>query len=329
MMAMMTNEQPRGFYKASILLLAAFLGAALWFAPAHAAAKAKSRPAQDNAAAPPQAAPRSAIAKGYAPIVNGDIAQAKKDARKDALRNIVEEVLGVRVDSYKEVHMGILARDDIVTNSDGYVLVKGVKSEGASGNIYQIELHVLLSEQKIKAKPQELKDFLSGVPRAGLVAVALTGKGLKYIDELSMLSEYVSARLRTVGFEMADSAPFISYIDAHPGEKPATLYMALRRIAEQGEANGVVRGSLELVEEKTLEGRRGQKLYQATIVARFVLIVVNNKVIDPTVDYFTAVADSKDVAVRNAQELAVTQQAEKLAQLALESAQEQNRREMS
>ena len=80
------------------------------------------------------------IVEGQAPIIDGNVDQARYAARQDAMRIYVEGKVGVHVQSSTEVDMGMVVSDRILTNSNGYVQLKRVVDEKQANGIYRAEL---------------------------------------------------------------------------------------------------------------------------------------------------------------------------------------------
>lgn len=97
------------------------------------------------------------VVKGFAPIVNGDIDGAKKEARKQAMRDAVEAVAGVKVTSTTEVANFMVVKDEIVLKSDGYITINRVISEEVRGDIFFVELDVNASTERIRQFAQDLR----------------------------------------------------------------------------------------------------------------------------------------------------------------------------
>lgn len=79
------------------------------------------------------------VVEGMAAIVNGDVEKARFEARQDAMRNFVEEKVGVHVTSSTQVSMGMLVSDNIMTNSSGYVRIIKELGGNVQGNVYVID----------------------------------------------------------------------------------------------------------------------------------------------------------------------------------------------
>ena len=64
------------------------------------------------------------VVTGYAAIVNNDIEKAREQARDNAMRAFVEQEIGVEINASMEVSMGMVVRDTISKQSNGYVKLR-------------------------------------------------------------------------------------------------------------------------------------------------------------------------------------------------------------
>ena len=103
------------------------------------------------------------IVTGQAYIENGNLEKANTDARKDAMRTFIESKLGVKVSSTTEVVNSMLVRDSIVTQSDGYVLIKKVIDEKQNGNIYTVSLDLEANTKLIQSAAADLPSRLQAL----------------------------------------------------------------------------------------------------------------------------------------------------------------------
>lgn len=275
----------------------------------------------------PQISLASEIITGQAVVENGNISKAREDARKDAMRTIVENRLGVKVDSNSVVVDNMLVRDIVTAKSEGYILVKKVLREWQSGNVFSIEMEVDVDSKKIQVLPAELKGRLEAIgdntSRSGIqVAIIGTDEGGRLVD-VSNLSRYFSAKLRQEGLKIVVNDEVMNYL---AGSRVSGSYNdkirinnEVRRIARQNqtEDNAIVRGELSTVQIEYLPNVG----YKAVVLASFEVIGLESSTVDPFVEYVTAVGSSREEAVRKANDLAAGRAAEALGKLILETVQ--------
>jgi hypothetical protein len=122
---------------------------------------------------------------GLGVISSGDIAKARDDAVKDAIRNAVEQQTGMLVDSQTMVEMFSTLEDSIYARSTAYVLDYRVISEGYGSfeNSYEVEVECTIARSMLQAKLEDLDvrliTALVGNPRIMII-----------IEEENMLEGY-------------------------------------------------------------------------------------------------------------------------------------------
>ena len=118
------------------------------------------------------------IVEGQAPIIDGNVDQARYAARQDAMRTYVEGKVGVHVQSSTEVDMGMVVSDRILTNSNGYVQLKRIVDEKQAGGIYIVHLDLdadtHLMETAVADVQSRLEALEANSSRSG-VSVAVGG----------------------------------------------------------------------------------------------------------------------------------------------------------
>ena len=265
------------------------------------------------------------VVKGFAPIVNGDIDGAKKEARKQAMRDAVEAVAGVHVQSETEVADFMVVKDEISVKSDGYITINKVISEGPQGNIYHVELDINASVERIRQFSQDIKSQLDANvnesnSRGGImVAVVQRDRGGAYTYEPTM-GDYLNAKLKFIGFKAMTNDNVVQYLIHHGGDSDVRI--KARAIAkEYREAeNALLRGVLNL-ESVNKVG----KVYEATVNASFELIGLDSSEVDVFTKYVKGVAATEREAIENAKENATREAMESLAKQALETVQNETR----
>ena len=265
------------------------------------------------------------IVKGYAPIINGDIAGAKKEARNRAMREAVEAEVGVHIQSETEVANLMVVKDEIVTKSDGYVNINKVIKEEAQGNIFYVELDITASAEKIRQFAQDLKSQLDANvndsnSRGGImVAVVEKSPGGSYHYDPT-IGDYLNSKLKLVGFKALTNDNVVKYLLYHATD-PDVRIKARAIAKENREAeNALLRGVLDV--ESVVKDK---ELYEATINASFELIGLDSSEVDVFTKYVKGVAATEREAILNAKESATREAMESLAKQALETVQNENR----
>ena len=271
------------------------------------------------------------IADGQALIENGNIPKAREDARKDAMRNFVENKLGVRVESTTLVVNNMLVRDNILAKSDGYVSVKRIVKEWQDGDVFFIRMELDADDQKIKTAPADLQAKLKALgdntSRSGIQVAIVGTDEYDHLQDLAQLNQYFQSKIEEIGFKTIVNDDVIQYLSrAHVsgayGDK-LKLNTEVRRIARntRSEENAIIRGELSTVKTEKLSNG----MYKAITIASFELLGLDSNEVNTFNEYFTAIDVNANSAVRKAYDLATQKAAESLGQKALETVQNEYR----
>lgn len=268
------------------------------------------------------------VVKGLAPITNEDIEGARKEARRQAMREAVEAVAGVHVQSRTDVANMMVVKDEISLKSDGYIVVNKVISEGRKGNIYCIELDVDISTEKIRQFAQDLKsqvdaNLTDSNSRSGImVAVVKKDFGSSSYSYDSQIGDYLNAKLRFVGFNAVTNDNVVNYLVSHANDPDVRI--KARAIAKdplnREETNALLRGVLEIDSVKKVGG-----FYEAVVNTSFELIGLDSSYVDVFTKYVKGAGATEREAIENAKESATREAMESLARQSLETVQNETR----
>lgn len=266
------------------------------------------------------------IVTGQAYIENGNLEKANTDARKDAMRTFIESKLGVKVSSTTEVVNSMLVRDSIVTQSDGYVLIKKVIDEKQNGNIYTVSLDLEANTKQIQSAAADLPSRLQALDSDS----SRSGINVAIIDEDSrntaLWNDYFTGILKQEGFRAEVNDPVVLYLGQHLGQTDdLTLNTEIRRIGRTGDrmdANAIIRGRISLAQpaEKLAPGS-----YKAIAQINCELIGYDSNTVDVSSGYYPYVASTAAEAERKAKETALRSAAEELGKQALLTNQQEYR----
>ena len=266
------------------------------------------------------------IVTGQAYIENGNLEKANTDARKDAMRTFIESKLGVKVSSTTEVVNSMLVRDSIVTQSDGYVLIKKVIDEKQNGNIYTVSLDLEANTKLIQSAAADLPSRLQALDSDS----SRSGINVAIIDEDSrntaLWNNYFTGILKQEGFRAEVNDPVVLYLGQHLGQTDdLTLNTEIRRIGRTGDrmdANAIIRGRISLAQpaEKLAPGS-----YKAIAQINCELIGYDSNTVDVSSGYYPYVASTAAEAERKAKETALRSAAEELGKQALLTNQQEYR----
>ena len=264
------------------------------------------------------------IVKGMAPIVT-DIDSAKKEARRQAMREAVEAALGVHVQSTTEVANMMVVKDEISLKSDGYVTINRVIAEESRGDIFYVELDVNASADRIRTFAQDLKAQLDANvndsnARGGIMsAVVQKNYGGSYSYD-GQIGDYLNAKLKFVGLKPLTNDNVVNYLVYHATD-PDVRVKARAIAKENREAeNALLRGVL--AEESV---RKVKGVYEATVHASFELIGLDSSEVDVFSKYVKGAGLTEREAFENAKEIATREAMDSLAKQALETVQNETR----
>ena len=264
------------------------------------------------------------VVKGFAPIINGDIDGAKREARKQAMREGVEKVAGVKVTSTTEVANFMVVKDEIVLKSDGYITINRVISEEVRGDIFYIELDIEASTERIRQFAQDLKAQLDANvndsnSRGGIMtAVIEKNRGVySYSPEFG---DYLNAKLKLVGLRAVTNDNVVDYLTKNYSDPDVRI--KARAIAKENREieNALLRGVLDVESVKKSGG-----VYEAVVNASFELIGLDSSEVDVYSKHVKGVAATENEAIFNAKENATREAMESLAKQALETVQNETR----
>lgn len=264
------------------------------------------------------------VVKGFAPIVNGDIDGAKKEARKQAMRDAVEAVAGVKVTSTTEVANFMVVKDEIVLKSDGYITINRVISEEVRGDIFFVELDVNASTERIRQFAQDLKAQLDANVNdsnsRGGIMTAVIEKNRGAYSYSPEFGDYLNAKLKLVGFSAVTNDNVVDYLIYHASDPDVRLKARARAKETRESENALLRGVLDVESVKKSGG-----VYEAVVNASFELIGLDSSEVDVYSKYVKGVAATESEAIFNAKENATREAMESLAKQALETVQNETR----
>lgn len=260
------------------------------------------------------------IVEGMAPITRGNAA-AREEALQNAMRDYVEAKVGVNVNSYSEVNMGILVTDKIVTRSDGYVQIKKIISEGARGNIYYIKADIEADDKKIELKyADDVKAAIEAMARYNSrktidVAVVNVQNGRVQHDEraTTTVAQYMKSNGMNTNFNANLSQFMVSR------NNPTMAELRQQALLNRTTSGAVLCGRIEELAMTPVSGG-----YMAEVEGYFQVIGLDNNLADPYEEYFTYVGRTENEARAKARQLVAAQAAQALAKSALSTMQTEN-----
>lgn len=264
------------------------------------------------------------VVKGFAPIVNGDLDGAKREARKQAMRDAVEAVAGVQVNSTTEVANFMVVKDEIVLKSDGYVTINRVIKEEAQGNIFYVELDINASAERIRQFAQDLKSQIENNVNdsnsRGGIMTAVIEKNSGIYSYTPEFGDYLNYKLKLAGFRVETNDNVLQYLVRNATDPE--LRIKARSIAKDNREaeNALLRGVLDVESVRRVGGA-----YEATVNASFELIGLDSSEVDVFSKVIKGAAATERDAIHNAKENATREAMESLSRQALETVQNETR----
>ena len=266
------------------------------------------------------------VVEGQAVIGSAGVEAALEAAKHDAMRNYVEQQVGVKVSATTEVEMGRVVRDNIVAHSDGYVQIKQIVRQEILGDIAVVRVDLEASPVMLDTAIRDVKsrlEMLSSTSNSYGVAVAITG-----FDENgnpknnSYLNNLVAMKMQDKGFITVSADAVRAYMEAHPNMEDMGVSAEVRRIGRntRTEENSLLRGSLS-----TKEAIRESGYFKVKVLGQFELVGYDSNLQSNYAEYFTAVDKNLVEAERKAEEMAVAAAVDVLGQKALKTEQTVNR----
>ncbi len=259
---------------------------------------------------------------GYAYIESNNIAAAREGAKRDAMRNFVEQEVGVNVRSQSEMLNNMLIRDEVVTNAQGYIHVKRVVREGPENGVYVVVLDLEHGEKPFPLKPEDFFNLSENSSRYGLDLAIISAdrdqsKTDRYINFLAQC-------LNKAGFATSINDEALQYLknNAFLGDLQLNAGVRQAALPERGEAMAIVRGSVGIARAPQLISGR---LYRTIAEVSCQIIGYENNSVDAVALYADAVAKTKEESERKAVETVLSNAVKELSESAARTVQRETR----
>jgi len=211
--------------------------------------------------------------KGYGAIIDGDLIMAKELALKDAYAKAIEQGCGVKLTRETQVENYQLVRDQIFTESVGFVTSYEITEENPDSEFgYEVAVNASVSKQPITDldKLQLMVKYLLAEPR---IAILIEGElGGEELSEgrAAVISGQIGKRLQAAGFTVIDAQA----VEEKKKEVAETLSAEdAARLASMLDANVTVKASLVSEIRANVEKIDGEELNFANVVARMTGVI--------------------------------------------------------
>ncbi|MEW6752757.1 MAG: hypothetical protein AB1505_17530 [Candidatus Latescibacterota bacterium] len=179
-------------------------------------------------------------ASGLAPL-GGDVSAAFDQARREALRQAVEEGIGTLVTARTRVENYALIEDQVLTHTDGYVCRYQVVAHGPAGDgTYRVTVDAVVSLQRLQQHFDALRLVVEEVGKPRLLCLGHESLPPSLQDGAAR-SGLVAVELRQALAQISADLLQVS----PPGSVPESAYGSLEGAAAAGrelEADIVIRG---------------------------------------------------------------------------------------
>lgn len=203
---------------------------------------------------------------GLGKIIDGDVTAAKELALKDAYAKAIAQGAGVKLTRTTQVENFQLVRDEILTESAGYVAAYDILKENSNPPSYEVVVRASVSRQPISnvEKLQILVKYLHAKPRiAVLIDGEAKGESLPK-SRVNVIQGQITSHLQQAGFSVVD----VQTIEEKKKEFADSLNDEdAARLGSMLEANVTVRGSLSTSITGRVEELNGKKLNFPIITA--------------------------------------------------------------
>ena len=209
-------------------------------------------------------------AAGEAQIIKGDKVAAKKAAVADAMKNAVEKVVGVTVQSdfsseLKETVKNnqnafeAKVRDAVSKKSEGFIKNHELLEEKVDGDIFKVKIRAEVFESKIKAEVEELAKLIAaaGNPKIMIVIqdVVTDESGDVQVQPESMLGTHIEKLLieRSIEVRGRQAAAAVARDDAREYDAWAKEAENIADMARKNGADILVFGRVEIKNKGKIE----------------------------------------------------------------------------
>ena len=271
----------------------------------------------------------------YAQIVTGvgylanntaeALARAQADARKDAMRSLVESTVGVNVKAESMMENFVLVKDRVTTRSDGYVLIKKVSKPVIKGDVVEVTMDLEVNKNMMDSAIADPKQVIENLTETS----SRSGIDIAIVDDdhakTNFYSNVFAKALSMKGFYVQKNDAIIDYLSRNLGiANDMQIDTEVRRIGKlenRMDANAVLRGRVGIHEKARKVGGK----YRAVAKISCEIISYDNNDVDATSLYEYGYGNTPQKAEADAKEIAVMRAIDELGQQVLKTIQRETR----
>ncbi len=180
-------------------------------------------------------------ATGMAAVHRGVVDIARDKAIDNALRNAVEEQVGILITSFSEVENYQLKMDQILTESKGFVTSYRVISEAREGDAYKVTIEASIGTGKLKDRMSAVELVMARKMKPRLMIIFVDQAQQGALAESAMTRFFLSQ-----GFKVIDAGAAKRAGRGAPAPTPAGEGKDAVRFAQAYGAEVVIFGKLEV-----------------------------------------------------------------------------------
>lgn len=181
------------------------------------------------------------ISTGMAAVHRGVIDIARDKALDNALRNAVEEQVGILITSFTEVDNFQVKMDQILTESKGFINSYRVISEGREGDAYKVTVEASVGTGKLKERMSAIDLIMLRKMKPRLMVVFNEPALHNAVAEAAMTRYFLSQ-----GFRVIDAGATRKAGRAMPAPAPGADAGQIAGLARSYGAEVVILGKLDL-----------------------------------------------------------------------------------
>jgi hypothetical protein len=206
-------------------------------------------------------------ATGEAAVEKGNVARAEKEARDNALREAVEQVAGVLVESDTLTANSQLVSDRVFANSAGYVRSYEVLEKKQEGGVMRVTVRAEVGTKELDRDLQAVKALVKRLGNRRMVILlneqTLDHKGAVF--STGVTAEVLTTAFKADGWTLIDSAFAAGQLDVASGITLGTP--EVKRIKDLTKADYILYGQVNFRRQEPdsmLKSAAGQQFFPVT-----------------------------------------------------------------
>ncbi|MCI0573392.1 MAG: hypothetical protein L0Y66_21820 [Myxococcaceae bacterium] len=202
-----------------------------------------------------------------AAVVNGNVAQAEKEAKDRALREAVEQVAGVLVEADTLTANSQLVSDRVFANSAGYVRSYDVLKRERAGDVVRVTVRAQVGTKELDKDLQAVKALVKrlGTRRLVILLNEQTHDPAGAVFSTGVTATVLTDAFKADGWTLIDSAFAAGQVDAASGVSLGTP--EVKRIKDLTRADYIIYGQVNFRRQEPdsiMKSAAGQQFFPVT-----------------------------------------------------------------